>query len=305
MSGSGESWTVRRAVLWTADYLRSRGADSPRTDAELLLADALGVDRVRLIIDWEKPLAKDELAAFRARIERRAGGEPLAYILGKREFYGRPFLVDPRVLIPRPETEGLVEAALAGLPADREVRVLDLCAGSGCVGLTIAAERPLARVDLVELDPGAAEVARANAAALGLADRCRVLVGDLFAPVAEEPPYDAIVGNPPYVPSGELPDLQREVRREPALALDGGPDGLDLVRRIAADAPRHLVPGGAVSLEIAIDEGPGASAAFAAAGLVGVEVLPDFTRRDRYVRGRAAGGSVELGAPGGDLGPSP
>lgn len=292
MSAGGESWTVRRAVLWTADFLKSRGADSPRTDAEVLLADALGVDRVRLIIDFEKPLTRDELAAYRARIERRAAGEPTAYILGKREFYGRPFRVDSRVLIPRPETEGLVELALADLPADRELRVLDLCAGSGCVGLTVAAERPLARVDLVELDPGAAEVARGNAAALGVAERCRVLVGDLFAPVAAEAPYDAIVGNPPYVPSGELPGLQREVQREPRLALDGGPDGLELVRRIAAEAPRRLAPGGAVTLEIAIEEGPGASAALAAAGLVQVEVLPDFTRRDRYVRGRAAPAQV-------------
>jgi release factor glutamine methyltransferase len=290
MSRPGETWTVRRAVLWTADYLKAHGADSPRTDAELLLADALGVDRVRLIIDFDKPLAREELAAYRERIARRAGGEPTAYILGRREFYGRVFWVDSRVLIPRPETEGLVELVLADLPADREVRVLDLCAGSGCVGLTLAAERPLARVDLVEIDPGAAEVAAANARELGLADRCRVLVGDLIAPVAGEPPYDAISGNPPYVPSGELPGLQREVQREPDLALDGGPDGLDVVRRIAAAAPRHLVPGGAVTLEIAIDEGPSAAAAFSAAGLVGVEVLPDFTRRDRYVRGRLARG---------------
>jgi release factor glutamine methyltransferase len=302
MSRPGESWTVRRAVLWTADYLKAHGADSPRTDAEVLLADALGVDRVRLVIDFDKPLSKDELAAYRERIARRAGGEPTAYILGRREFYGRNFRVDSRVLIPRPETEGLVELVLADLPTDREVRVLDLCAGSGCVGLTIAAERPLARVDLVEIDPGAAEVAAANARELGLADRCRVLTGDLFAPVAHEPPYDAISGNPPYVPSGELPGLQREVQREPGLALDGGPDGLDVVRRIAAAAPRHLVPGGAVTLEIAIDEGPAAAAAFGAAGLVAVEVLPDFTRRDRYVRGRLTGAAE---APRGDAGARP
>ena len=302
MSGPGDTWTVRRTVLWTTDYLKAHGADSPRTDAELLLADALGVDRVRLIIDFDKPLAKEELAAYRERISRRAGGEPTAYILGRREFYGRMFRVDPRVLIPRPETEGLVELVLADLPADREVRVLDLCAGSGCVGLTLAAERPLARVDLVEFDPGAAEVARENARELGVADRCRVLVGDLFAPVAAQPPYDAIAGNPPYVPSGELPGLQREVRREPGLALDGGPDGLDVVRRIAAAAPRHLVPGGAMTLEIAIEEGPAASAACSAAGLVEVAVLPDFTRRDRYVRGLATRAAE---APREDAGPGP
>ena len=280
-----ENWTVRRATAWTAEYLQQKGVDSPRTDADLMLADALGVDRVRLIIDSDKPLTREELASYRKRIERRANGEPLAYILGKREFYGRDFLVDPRVLIPRPETEGLVEILLRDLPAGA-TRVLDLCAGSGCVGITAALERPGLHVDLVELDPGAAEVARANVEKHGLGDRVRVLLGDLFAPVAAEPPYDGIVGNPPYVPAGEIDGLSREVRREPRLALDGGPDGLDLVRRIAPEAGDRLVPGGPLALELAIEQPPEAARLFLDAGLAEAHAEQDFTHRDRYVVAR-------------------
>lgn len=281
-----ERWTVRRAVLWTADYLKQRGVDSPRTDAELLLADSLQVDRIRLVIDFDKPLAPAELASYRARIERRAAGEPTAYILGRREFYGRTFAVDARVLIPRPETEGLVELGLAALPAEGPVRILDLCAGSGCVGITLAAERPSAEVTLIELDPGAAEVALANARTLGVEARCQLLPGDLLAPLPPGACFDLIVGNPPYIPSGELPGLQREVLREPRLALDGGADGLALIRRIALEAGKHLLPGGSLLLELAVEQGPAASALLAAAGFSEVRVFQDFTRRDRYLAGR-------------------
>src|SRR5262249_30380386 len=135
-------------------------------------------------------------------------------------------------------------------------RFLDLCTGTGCVGITLALERPRARVLATELDPGAAEVARANAAALGAANRFEVRTGDLFAPVSDAPPFDAVVANPPYVPLCEIPTLPAEVRREPALALDGGPDGLDIVRRIVAAAPRWLVPGGLLALEIGDGQGP-------------------------------------------------
>lgn len=277
-----ENWTVRRAVTWTATYLADKGADSPRTDADLLLADALGIDRVRLILDWDKPLSQEELASYRKRIERRAAGEPLAYILGKREFYGRDFLVDSRVLIPRPETEGLVDLALTGV--GENARVLDLCTGTGCVGITIALERQGVSVDLVDVDPGAAEVARRNVETHGAG--CRVWVGDLFAPVRAEAPWDVIVSNPPYVPAGDIPGLSREVRNEPRLALDGGRDGLDLVRRIVAEAGRHLVPGGLLALELTIEQPPIVAGLLREAGFSEARVEQDFTRRDRYVLAR-------------------
>lgn len=277
-----ENWTVRKAATWTATWLAEKGADSPRTDADLLLADALGVDRVRLILDWDKPLSQEELASYRRRIERRAAGEPLAYILGKREFYGRDFLVDGRVLIPRPETEGLVDLALEGVLGPS--RILDLCTGSGCVGITLALERPEAIVDLVDLDQGAAEVARSNVEKHGAG--CKVWVGDLFEPVADQPPWDVIVSNPPYVPSGDIPGLSREVRNEPVLALDGGADGLDLVRRIVSRAGRHLVPGGLLALELTIEQPPAVAELLLQAGFSEARVEQDFTRRDRYVVAR-------------------
>lgn len=276
-----DTWTVRSAILWTADYLKKKGSDAPRTDADLLLADAMGVDRLRLLLDFDKPLSPQERRAYRERIERRAAGEPLAYILGKKEFYGREFGVDRRVLIPRPETEGLVELALPLLPAGAPGRVLDLCAGSGCLGITLALERGSVQVDLVELDPGAAEVARTNVERWEVGERVRVLVGDLFAPV--DGVYDLIVSNPPYVTSGEIPGLSREVRREPALALDGGEDGLDVVRRIVAGAGERLRPGGVLAMELAIPQPAQVVPLLLDAGFSRAERRQDFTHRDRYV----------------------
>lgn len=276
-----EVWTVRKAILWTASYLEKKGADAPRTDADLLLADALGVDRLRLLLDFDKPLRPEELAAYRQRIERRAQGEPLAYILGQKEFFGREFFVSDAVLVPRPETEALVEFGLAQIPEGGEGRVLDLCAGSGCIGISLALERPGLEVDLAELDAAAAEIAERNVERHGVGDRVRVRVGDLFDAAGES--YHAILSNPPYVPSGELADLSREVRREPRGALDGGPDGLDLVRRIAAEAAGRLEPGGLLALELALEQPARVAALLARSGFSKAEIREDFTHRDRYV----------------------
>src|SRR5256885_4980149 len=161
MGGSQTPWPVRSLLAWGRDWLARRGVDNPRLDAELLVAHALRCDRIRLYTDFDKPLAPEELSRARPLFERRGLREPVAYILGVKEFYGRPFKVGPGVFIPRPETELLVQLALEALPA-REVRVLDLCAGSGVVGISVAAERADARADLVELSEPAAEFARQN-----------------------------------------------------------------------------------------------------------------------------------------------
>ena len=158
------TWTVRSLLAWSREWLQKKGAESPRLDSELLLAHALGCDRVRLYIDADKPLGPDELARFKPLIQRRGAREPVAYILSTKEFYGRPFEVGPGVFIPRPETELLVQAVLSALDPAVPAQVLDLCAGSGAVGVSIAAERPQAQVDLVELSPPAAACARRNAA---------------------------------------------------------------------------------------------------------------------------------------------
>ncbi|WP_242337193.1 MULTISPECIES: peptide chain release factor N(5)-glutamine methyltransferase [unclassified Anaeromyxobacter] len=240
------SWTPLKLLAWTQEFFAKKGVDSPRLTAEVLLAHALSCDRVRLYLDFDKPLGEPELAAYRELVRRRGEGEPTAYLVGKREFYGRAFAVDARVLVPRPETELLVEAALAALPPGG--RLLDLCTGSGAIAVSVALERPDARVLATDASEGALAVARENAARLGAV--VEFSHGDLWAAVHGDALFEVIVSNPPYVPTGELAGLSREVRREPCIALDGGADGLALLRRIVAGAPARLVPGGTLVLEM-------------------------------------------------------
>ncbi len=279
-------WTIQRVLTWTSDYFKRKGLDAPRLTAELLLAHALGLERIRLYVEFDRPLNKEELAAFRASVERRASGEPTFYLLGQREFLGRRFKVDPRVLVPRPETELVTEAALEKLPPTAP-SVLELCTGSGCIGLSIAAEREAVRVTAVDLSAPALAVARENAEALALTGRVELLEGDLFAPVAGRT-FDLVVANPPYIESAVLPTLSAEVRREPALALDGGPDGLDVYRRLVAAAPAHLAPGAWLVLEIGEGQGPALLQLFAAAGLVDGEIRQDLARLERIALARRA-----------------
>jgi release factor glutamine methyltransferase len=241
-----DNWTPLKLLSWTQSFFAGKGVDAPRLTAEVLLAHALSCDRVRLYLDFDKPLGDPELGRFRELVRRRAEGEPTAYLLGGREFYGRPFAVDARVLVPRPETELVLEAALAALPLGGAA--LDLCTGSGILGISLALERPGSRVVATDLSADALAVARANADALGAAVELRQ--GDLWAAVPASLRFDVIVSNPPYVPRGELDTLSREVRREPRLALDGGADGADLLRRIVAGAASRLSPGGTLVLEM-------------------------------------------------------
>lgn len=302
---SEQPWTVRRVLGWTTQHFEKLGLDSPRLTAELLLAHVLHVSRVRLYTDLDRPLEAAELGVVRSLIVRRASGEPTSYLTGTREFYGRTFAVDPRVLVPRPETELLVEAVLQLVPRDAEVRVLDLCTGSGCVGITLALERPRARVLATDASPGAVEVARANAGALGAAERFDARLGDLLAPVEGEAPFDVVVANPPYVPRGEIPTLPPEVRREPPLALDGGPDGLEVVRRIATAAPGRLVPGGLLALEIGDGQGPAVHSLLEAAGYGSVRIERDLARHDRLALGTHPRGPATTHPGDGALGPDP
>src|SRR5512134_3991577 len=175
-----DTWTPLKLIAWTQDFFAKRGVDAPRLTAEVLLAHALSCDRVRLYLDFDKPIGDPELGRYRDLVRRRAEGEPTAYLVGRREFFGRPFRVDARVLVPRPETELLVEAALAALPEGG--RALDLCTGSGCVAISLALERPSARVVGVDLSPDALALARENADALG-AQNVELLEGDLYAPI--------------------------------------------------------------------------------------------------------------------------
>ncbi len=281
-----ESWTPLRLIAWTQDFFAKKGVDAPRLTAELLLAHALSCDRVRLYLDFDKPLGEVELARFRDLVRRRGDGEPTAYLVGRKEFYGRPFHVDPRVLVPRPETELVLEAALAALPEGG--RALDLCTGSGCLAVSLALERPNARVVATDLSAEALAVARENAAALGAV--VDLAQGDLWAAVHGDEPFDVVVSNPPYIPAGELPGLPREVRREPCIALDGGADGLSVLRRIVAGAPARLRPGGALCVEMHESHVDVLPRICLQAGFARAEARRDLAGLPRYTLAFMAGG---------------
>ena len=232
--------------------LAASGCPDPEIDARWMAEDALGMSRTDLLFEGSQAIPMAKLDALNAMLERRAGGEPVQYVLGSADFMGLKFQVSPAVLIPRQDTETLVEAALVDLQErPGSPAVLDLCTGSGCVGLSLASLAPHARVTLSDVSREALEIARRNARALGV--RAELRHGDLFAAVGRER-FDVIACNPPYIPAGELEQLQKEVRREPRLALDGGPDGLDFYRRIAERLPEYLNEGGAIYLEVGIGQ---------------------------------------------------
>jgi release factor glutamine methyltransferase len=249
--------------------------------------------RVQLYTHFDRPLAAEELAALRELVRRRQAGEPVAYLTGKKEFWSLDLRVDSRVLVPRPDTETLVEVALDLLPKAEPRRVADIGTGSGAVALALKRERPEADVVAVDRSPDALAVARANALRLGLA--VRFVEGDLLAPLAGEAPFDLLTANLPYIPTADLTDLAPEVRSEPRLALDGGADGLDLIRRLLAEgagARASLVPGGAVALEIGVGQAGAVAGLLRAAGLVDPVIRCDLAGLDRVVVARAPGGAV-------------
>jgi release factor glutamine methyltransferase len=287
-AGTDEAWTVRRLLQWTTSRFADLGLESPRVDAELLLAHALGCTRLTLYVDHDKLVHPDERTRFRELVRRRLAREPVAYIEGRRGFHALDLLlrVDRRVLVPRPETEGLVDWVLAELrpaPAPAQV-VLDVGTGSGAIAIAIAHARHDVEVLASDVSPEALEVAADNVATSG---RPVALVrADLLEGVAVPPGgFTAIVANLPYIAHGELASLAPEVRdHEPTLALDGGPDGLDLVRRLTVQAPSRLAAHGGLYLEIGSDQGPAVEELLRAAGLVDVEVRKDLGGHTRWAR---------------------
>ncbi len=278
---SNDVWTIRRVLSWTTGFFERKSIESARLDAELLIADALGVQRMQLYLDIDKPLAPEELASIRARVERRGAYEPVAYILGTKGFWSLDLDVDQRVLVPRPETERLVELALAALGDVDDPIIVDVGCGSGCVALALAEERPSAAIHAVDASADALAVARANGVRLGKTIQWHH--GDMLAPV--DGPLDMVVSNPPYIPTADIEALMPDVQQhEPMMALDGGPDGLDLIRRLVADAAQKLRPGGALLFEIGSDQGASAKSLVEAHGAFGeVVVHPDYAKLDRVV----------------------
>ena len=284
-------WTIQRLLAWTTDFFRERGIESPRLDAEVLLSALLGRDRMYLYVHFDEPLEQEELAQFRSYVKERAAHMPLAYVLGRREFMGLDFRVTRDTLIPRPDTEILVQCAVDFLCARLEAgatacTIADIGTGTGAIALSTLHYTEGIRADAVDISPAAAAVARENAERLGLTERIDIHVGDLLAPLAGGR-YDMILSNPPYIPTADIATLMPEVRSyEPHLALDGGADGLNIYRRLMADAPALLKEGGAVAVEVGIDEAAAVAAlAMAHSRIVRTEILKDLAGIERVVVG--------------------
>jgi release factor glutamine methyltransferase len=282
------AWTIESVLRWAADDFRARGIESPRLDAELLLGRAVATTRIQLVIDAKRELRDDELSRFRALVKRRRAREPVAYILGQREFYGRIFRVDRRVLVPRPDTETLVEEALDRTRAvSMSMRALDLCTGSGCVAVTLARERPTAWVVASDVSEDALAVARDNTLRLG-AYRIALRRSDLFASIDPAWRFDVVTANAPYIAPEEMAELQPEVRdHEPRTALVADEGGLAVTRRIVEQAGAHLAAGGVLAVEVGFGQAAAVRAMFERAGFADVRVRRDHGRVERVVSGAA------------------
>lgn len=281
--------TEVRALLDEGAAKLARACDEPRREAEVLLGAALGRSRVWLLANPDEVVLDCEATdRYEAFLTRRAHGEPVAYLLGGKEFWSLPLNVGPGVLVPRPETELVVERALAHLPADRDLDALDLAAGSGAIALAVASERPRCRVVATDVAPAAIEATCENALRLGLADRVAALRGAWFEPVTGRW-FDLITSNPPYIAADDA-RVEPGVRRyEPAEALFSGPTGLEALQVIIAGAPGHLRPDGWLVVEHGDTQGAAVRALFTAAGFEEVQTVRDLSGRERCTEGRLRG----------------
>jgi release factor glutamine methyltransferase len=284
---SGTPWSVLRLLRWSTQYLQAKGIPEVRVDVEHLLAHTLGMKRLELYLHFDRPLTEAELAAFKPLLLERAERRPLQYILGRAPFRELELRVDERVLIPRPETEELVEAVLTRVREwGREgLEAVDVGTGSGAIALALAQEGPFRRVTATDRSPEALAVARENAERLGLSGRVRFLEGDLFSALPPGERVDVVVSNPPYVSPVEMEGLAPEVRRwEPALALEAEEGGLAVLRRLVEEGHRVLHPGGLMALEIGAGQARSVVDAVRSVGAWGAPVvLRDLAGRDRVV----------------------
>lgn len=247
-------WTIGGILKWTEQYFGGKGIENPRLDAEVLLSYVLQKERIYLYVHFDEPLEAAEMSAFHDLVRRRVQHEPVAYLIGSREFMGLDFAVDPSVLIPRPDTEILVQAAIERLKLTGGVDFADLGTGSGAVCLSVLHYLPATRAVTVDISPAAIEVAKENAASLAVAERVEFRQGDFLTPLRGQE-FAAILSNPPYIPDADIAALAPEVRTaEPHLALAGGEDGLDFYRRLVSGAAALLQPGGFAAMEIGIHQ---------------------------------------------------
>lgn len=246
-----DEWTIGRLLTWTTDFLEKKGSESPRLDAEVLLAHALKCKRVELYTRYDQAVIEPMRSAFRALVKQRAEGMPVAYLVGRKEFFSLALTVSPAVLIPRPDTETLVVEFLSAFKGVAAVRAVDVGTGSGAIALACLSQHKTARFTATDLSADALAIARGNAVHLGLSERIAFQQGDLLEPLSKVAPFDAILSNPPYIPTAEIARLDPGVKdHEPHTALDGGADGLRIVARLIAQAVPLLKPGGRIFLEI-------------------------------------------------------
>lgn len=284
-------WTVLKVLQWTTQYFQTHGIDSPRLTAEILLAHALQTSRLSLYLHYDQPLSLSERDCFKKLIQRRRQREPVAYITGKKGFFDLDLAVATDVLIPRPETETLIETALDVIPKSGEGfcwQILDAGTGSGAVVLSLARERAGHRYWATDRSMAALHIARQNAVQTGIGNICWVCADWLDAFCGQGPCLDLIVSNPPYIPSAQIDLLEPEVcRYEPRMALDGGIDGFDAIRRIVEGAIRVLKPGGFLMMEIGYDQGKAVCGLLeSAAAFEAIGVRKDLGGRDRVILAR-------------------
>ena len=289
-----QQWTVGRLLKWTTDYLEGHGSDSPRLDAEVLLAEALGCRRIELYTAFDKVPHQQPRDAFRELVRRRAEGMPVAYLVGRREFYSLSFRVTPEVLIPRPETELLVVALLdlalldlaGGRPAAEPVAVADVGTGSGIIAVCAAKHLSNCRVTAIDVSPAALEVARTNVRQHGVEGRVELIESDLFAAVPAGRRFDFVLSNPPYVRTAEMETLAPDVRNfEPHQALVAGPEGIEVIRSLVPQAAERLNPGGHLLIEVSPMIHDAARAILEADGrLQPGETIKDLARLPRVVQ---------------------
>jgi release factor glutamine methyltransferase len=280
--------TIEEALRQAVATLERADLESPDIEVRWMLAHVLQLSQTELAVQRTRCLTPIEARCFADLVAERAARRPLQHLLGDVEFYGRRFIVRPGVLIPRPETESVAEMALRLLPARQPAAVADVGCGAGVLAVTIACERPQATTWCTDLARPAVDLTRRNAAAHDVAGRVQVVRGDLLTSLATAARFDLVVSNPPYIPSADIAGLAPEVRdHDPRLALDGGADGLDLVRRLLAEAHPHLRPSGRILIELGYDQGERAARLATARGWLEVEVLPDLAGRDRMLVARA------------------
>jgi len=278
-----ETLPLLEVLRATERYLADRGVENPRLNAEHLLAHALGLKRMELYLQFDRGLTESERAPLRDLVKRRGAREPLQHILGTAEFHGRSFLCDNRALIPRPETEQLVELALELAKAHATPALLDIGTGSGVIPLTLALELPAATVHATDLSPDALALANENATRHQLTGRVVFHQTDLLPP--DNAKFDLIIANLPYIPTNEIAALSPEVRHDPLTALDGGADGLDFIRRLIESAPARLAPGGALLLEIGVGQADAVNALLATRKFRDISLRPDYSNIPRFAVG--------------------